>query len=286
MSNTEIIIFSKNRTLQLKSLLLSLRAFSDIDEKCINIIYVESGGISYETLKKQFACKFIRQGIFLEDLRNIVSEMKAEYVTFMVDDLIFRDSFSFAKEEKVFEKHPELDAFSHRLGLNIQIGKMPEFIGIEEDVIAWDTSAELGKHWNYFWDVSSASYRKTHVAEYLSKCRVDKEFFPNPFEFHYYSCMPSTRASGLVKYINMLRYPFRKKSMRMACYKKSICFTQGVNLVAEINDVRAESFDIQTLHRKMEEGYVADYRILKDADVRAPNAGPEFFKLIKEKDLK
>jgi len=228
----------------------------------------------------------IKQGVFLEDVRKIVSDTDASYITFMVDDLIFRENFSFEKEEKVFEKHPEIDAFSHRLGLNIKIGRNPEFIDIEDDIIAWDTSAELGKHWNYFWDVSSASYRKSHVTEYLSKCRVNKEFFPNPFEFHYYSCMPSTRASGLVKYINMLRYPFRKNSMRMACYKKSKCFTQGVNLVAEINDVRTETFDIQTLHRKMEEGYVADYRILKDADVKAPNAGPEFFKLIKEEEFK
>lgn len=280
---TEAIIFSKNRTLQLKSLLLSLREFSDLPEDMINIIYVESGNISYELLRKEFKCKFIKQSLFLNDLKNIVLNSRAEYIMFMVDDLIFREKFSVGREEKILDGDKNLDAFSHRLGKNIEVGRTPSFRQIEDDIIEWETAENLGKHWNYFWDVSSSTYRKSLVREYLSKCRVAKETFPNPFEFHYYSCMPSTRASGIVRLINSLRYPFRKKSNKVACYVKSKCFTQGVNLVAAINDKRDELFDIQTLHKKMEEGYIVDYHILKDAEIKAPNAGPEYFRLIKEK---
>lgn len=279
---TEAIIFSKNRTLQLKSLLLSLREFSDLPEDMTNIIYVESGGISYETLKKEFRCRFIKQSLFLNDVKNIVANSRAEYILFMVDDLIFREKFSIGKEEKILDANKGLDAFSHRLGKNIEVGKAPSFRHLEDDIIEWETSGGLGKHWNYFWDLSSSTYRKKLVLEYLSKCRPGKESFPNPFEFHYYSCMPSTRASRIVSLINSLRYPFRKKSNRMACYARSICFTQGVNLVAAINDERDELFDTLTLHKKMEEGYIVDYHVLKNAEIKAPNAGPEYFKLVKE----
>ena len=281
---TEAVIFSKNRTLQLKSLLLSLREFSDLPEEMINIIYVESGGISYEVLKKEFRCRFIKQSAFLGDVKNIVADSKAEYILFMVDDLIFREKFSIEREERILDGDKGLDSFSHRLGKNIQVGRTPSFRRLEDDVIEWETSGGLGKHWNYFWEVSSSTYRKKLVLEYLSKCRPDRESFPNPFEFHYYSCMPSTRASGLIRLINSLRYPFRRKSSRIACYLKSRCFTQGVNLVAAINDKRDEVFDILTLHKKMEEGYIVDYHVLKDAEIKAPNAGPEYFRLVKQSE--
>lgn len=279
--NTHLVIFSKDRTLQLKSLLLSLRHFSDLPEENITVIYVESQGITYEPLIKEFKCKFLRQTVFLTDLINDISNSGAAYTGFMVDDLIFRDTVSFKDMEKLLDNDISLDAFCFRMGRNIHCGKQPEFKS-NPPFIEWETSPTLGRHWNYFWEVSSSFFRTEFVMKYLSKCRTHKERFPNPFEYHFYACMPNSRSSGLAGIYLKLRYPFARKKHKIASYEYSKCFTQGVNLVADLGVERAESFDIKTLHAKMMEGYIADFKNLKDALPESPNAGNKFFKLVKE----
>lgn len=284
--NSRIIIFSKIRTLQLKSLLLSIRKYGDIDETKIDVLYVENSEISYKPLIKTFKCNFVHETDFLNDLKQIIYNADSEYICFMVDDLIFRDSFNCKKIEAFLDERKDIDSFTLRLGKNINAGRMPEFEVIDNEILVWNTSADLGRYWNYFWELCSSFYRKKLVLKYLSKCRQGKETFPNPFEFHYYSCMPSTHpTSQIVKAVNTIRFLFKKKSNRMACFMDSKCFTQGVNLVAEINDVRQEIFNPLTLHKKMEEGYIVDYKYLKNIKPESPNPGHKYFKLIKECEL-
>lgn len=281
---TKIIVFSKNRTLQLKSLLLSLRDFSDVSEEDISVLFVDSEGIDYGVLEKDFKCEFVKQKNFLGDVKRLVSENDAEYILFMVDDLIFRNEFSIKEIERFLGMHPEIEAFSFRLGENIE-GPLPQFMQHSEGVLVWETETSLGKHWNYFWELSGTMYRKKHVMEYLHKCRPDRENFPNALEYHYYACMPTVRTEGIKGMINNLRFFFRKKSHVMASFFRSKCFTQGVNLVADINDERKETFSPLELHRKMLDGYIIDYKSLKDTDVHTPNPGHEHFKLIKESEI-
>lgn len=282
---TNIIIFSKNRTLQLKSLLLSLHYYSDVPEENINIIYKADPDISYEPLIKRFKCNFIKQGNFLEDVRNVVNSSKSGYVWFMVDDLIYRQPFSLEKIESFLDTHKDVESFCLRLGKNIERGKAPEFIYQKDDFCVFDTSEDLGKYWNYFWELCSSVYRRELVLKYLSKCRPDKETFPNPFEFHYYACMPTTRISGFLKLINSIRFVFKKKSDRVACFSESKCFIHGVNLVAELNDGREEPYEIKLLHKRMEEGYVVDFIPDKSIKIDSPSPGHKYFKLIPENDL-
>lgn len=267
--------------------MLSLREYGDFDERKIDVLYVENSEISYEPLIKTFECNFIRQAEFLDDLKKIICDTDSEYICFMVDDLIFRDSFTYKKIEALLDRRNDIDSFTLRLGKNINIGKTPEFEVVDNEILVWDTSVGLGRYWNYFWELCSSFYRRKLVLEYLSKCRREKENFPNPFEFHYYSCMPSTHhTSQIVKMANTLLFLFKKKSNRMACFMESKCFTQGVNLVAEINDARQEFFDPRTLFQKMQEGYVVDYKYLKNILPESPNPGHKYFRLIKECDLK
>ena len=75
---TTLIIFSKDRTLQLKSLLLSIKANYDIPEKDIFIIYKNTiKKISFEALKEEFGVNFIEQGDFLQDIKDIVFNTKS-----------------------------------------------------------------------------------------------------------------------------------------------------------------------------------------------------------------
>jgi len=281
---TNILIFSKNRTLQLKSLLLSMRYFTDIDETRITILYVQDDPeVDFQPLKDEFKCRFYEQVSFLQDIKNIVADFDGDYIQFMVDDLIFRDSINYTEIEKLLDSNPDIDAFQCRLGYNIKCGKEPEFTQIDK-FICWNTSSDIGKYWNYFWELTSGIYRRNLVQAYIDKCRPHREFFPNPFEDHFYTCMPNTnpRPSFIVNLVNAVRFCFKRKSHKIASYEQSKCYTMGVNLVADIDDDREQKFDTASLHKKMLDGYLIDFKSLKDALPEKPNAASPFFKLIKE----
>lgn len=300
------IIFSKDRTLQLKSLILSIKENTDLPEKNIYVIYKNANPeISYKHLFESFPeCNFIEQDVFLYDIENIVKNSGMKYFEFMVDDLIVKEYFSYQFIEEFLEDHPDVDSFCMRMGSNIDCGKAPDFETIELEselmeravgkgnsvkVLVWNTAKGLGKHWNYCWDTSSSIYKKQLFLDYICKCRPDKETFPNPFEDHFYTCMPTTtpRPSLLVNIINAIRFCGKKKSMKIACFEKTKCFTQGVNLVADIpGDARNDQdlFDPVSLHRKMLDGYIIDFKSLKDVYPEQPNAGHQFFKLVKQGD--
>jgi hypothetical protein len=251
-----------------------------VSEKNINVIYKADEGISYEPLINEFRCRFIRQGNFLKDIKKIITRNEADYIWFMVDDLIYRDNFSLTEIENYLDSNPDLESFCLRLGKNITAkGRQPDFLRDDDGILVWNTREGQGKHWNYFFELSSSIYRRSLILEYLNKCRPDKETFPNPFEFHYYACMPTTNVSGLLKFYIALRYPFRKKSGTVACFETSKCFTHGVNLVAELNDKRPETYSFKDLHGKMFEGYIVDF--ISPVDINTPNPGGNLFKLVK-----
>jgi len=283
---TTLIIFSKDRTLQLKSLLLSIKANYSIPEKDIFIIYKNTiKDVSFEPLKEEFEANFIEQKDFLQDIKNIVYNTKSDYIQFMVDDLIVPRKIDLHQVEEFLNDHPEVDSFCFRMGQNIKCGTQPDFKVYDDNILVWETSKKWGKHWNYSWDMSSSLYRKEIVIKYLKKCRHDKETFPNPFEDHFYTCMPSTAPRPLIiNVINAIRFCFCKKSMKIACFTESKCFTQGVNLVADIKgDDREQQFDPISLHKKMMEGFVIDFESLKTIKPQEPNAGHLNFKLKKVK---
>lgn len=287
------IIFSKDRTLQLKSLLLSLRELTDLPEANIHVIYKNANSdISYGPVIGEFPeCNFIKQGDFLGDVRKVVESAGTDDLQFMVDDLIFRDNFSFVAIEKLLESRPDIDSFCPRMGMNIQCFPTPLFESIAthdqqngEKILVWDTARWLGKHWNYCFDVSSSIYRKALVSKYLTRCRPARESFPNPFEDHFYTSMPTTHPRPFpVNLINAVRFLGQKKSMRIACHEESRCFTQGVNLVADIDDPSrsVDIYDPVSMHKKMLEGYIIDFRSLKSVLPDQPNAEGKFFNLTK-----
>lgn len=279
---TTLIIFSKDRTLQLKSLLMSIRVNYNIPEQDIFIIYKNTiPEISFDSLKDEFKSNFIEQGDFLQDIKDIVLGSSSDYIQFMVDDLIVPRTVDLRLVENFMDEHLDVESFCFRMGKNIKCGEQPEFQDYDNNILTWKTSKKWGKHWNYAWDMSSSLYRKNIVIEYLNKCRHDKETFPNPFEDHYYTCMPSTAPRPLlIEVINAIRFCCRKKSMKIACFTKSTCFTQGVNLVADIiGDNREQQFDPVSLHKQLLDGYIIDFESLKNIYPEQPNAGHQHFKL-------
>lgn len=287
MSNTEIIIFSKNRSLQLKSLLKSINHYSDIRDNEISVVYTTVPEVPYDSLTSQFGCRFIQQGDFLNDLIGIVEGSDSDYVMFMVDDLIFKDNFSLRGIERFLDSSPEVNCFSLRLGKNIQDGRYPQFSEAGENMLVWETESGLGRLWNFFWELTSTVYRRKLVSRYLRKCSPRKVSYPNPLESHYYVRMPSNlRPRNRMKRLLLdIRFLTADNGNRMACFERSKCFTQGVNLVAERDIDYRSVASPQELHQKMKDGFIVDYRSIHGVENVWPNTGQKYFRLVLDQDL-
>lgn len=304
MPKTEIIIFSKNRPLQLKSLLISIIENSDIEANQINIIYKVEHGISYDRLIEQYDCNFILQSNFLIQVYDLIRCSESDYIFFMVDDLIFRDKFSLKEVEFFLENNQDVEAFSFRLGRNIEDGLKPNFCQPDGGkFLTWETAKGLGNTWNYFWEVSSSIYRKELVLNYLEKCNPNYINFPNPLEQYYYDCMPHYRGNSLKRfikfsflifplqfksnrfniknYITSILFYFRNRRSKMACFEKSKCFTQGINMVAERKIGYQVTYDIFYLNDKFKQGFIIDHKSLKNINNKHPNEGNKYVKLVK-----
>ena len=289
MMDIEWILFSKDRTLQAKSCILSFTAISDVTAGDITMLYVDSAEISYEPLKKEFPCRFVKQtNNFYEDIVGILRNTSKPFVSFMVDDLIFRDCFTAAEITALMQKYHDLDSFSLRLGKNIKDGHPPEFEKIGNKILSWKTTPGLGTSWNYFWELTGAIYRREMVLDYMKKCPADKVTFPNPLEFLYYDIIPNVFASsrGVLRTLKHPKYLlwklFRQSEMskRIACYEKSRAFTQGVNMVASMGVDYDTYIAPQKMHKLFLEGYRIDFECLKDVHNIKPNAGRQYFRLV------
>lgn len=288
MSDIEWIMFSKHRTLQALSCASSLCSLSEVRPEEITVLYVDSGAISYEPLKKQLPCRFIKQTNFYKDFTDILRNSSKPLVGFMVDDLIFRERLSCRQIESLMSKYKDLDCFSLRLGRNIRDARAPAFEVLEPGVISWKTAKGLGKSWNYFWEVSGSVYRKEIVLDYLEKLSGKEISFPNPLEFHYYKIMPNFLMSSAGA-LNVLAHPRywlwslccpQKMAKRMACYERSRAFTQGVNLVASRNMNYNTHATPEELHELFLRGYRIDFQCLKDVENTRPNAGRTYFRIV------
>tara|TARA_Y100000996_G_scaffold414400_1_gene405157 strand:+ start:3784 stop:4635 length:852 start_codon:yes stop_codon:yes gene_type:complete len=280
MSNTQILIFSKERTLQLNSLIQSLLYYSDVSQEDITVLFKDSEDISYKSLINKYSCNFRQEKSFLTDVKNIIQNNKKQYCMFLVDDFIVRDNFSIGVMESVLRSPNGITAFSLRLGSNIKDHQSPEFVTLPDSVLSWRTNKKYGKSWNYIWELSSSMYESSFVANYLSQCDPEYVDFPNPLESYYYGCNPSQYVTKN-RLLRKLKFLGKYEAKGMAAFSISKGFTQGVNLVANRDLEYKDLYTPKFLHEKFLNGYGIDYISLKNINNEKPNAGRSHFKLIK-----
>lgn len=288
MHDIQWILFSKHRTLQAASCIQSLTTLSDVAAEDITVLYVDSAEIDYAPLQRAFPCQFVRQTNFYSDVLRAVRNATSPFIAFLVDDLIFREHFSAARTSVLLHRYSDLDAFSLRLGMNIEDGRPPRFEILEPDVRAWNTAPGLGTSWNYFWELTGGIYRREMVLAYLERCPPHIVTFPNPMESYYYAVMPNTLMSsrGMLatlrhpKYLYWRLFQRKATTKRMACYEKSIAFTQGVNLVANRSITYDTHVSPQQLHALYMMGYRIDFHCLSGIRNTKPNPGRKYFRLV------
>lgn len=98
-----VFIFSKDRPIQLCALLESFHKHNS-DNVPITVIYTASSkreSVAYlEIAKKWSTVNFTQETLFRETLIHQVSNAKEQRIVFLVDDIIFTNSFSFSSFEE------------------------------------------------------------------------------------------------------------------------------------------------------------------------------------------
>jgi hypothetical protein len=180
----DFMIFSKNRPMQLHALLSSFKEFA-INYKSLNVLYKydEEYFDSLQLLKSQFAdVKFIEETNFKNQVEDFLSH--GDFCSFLVDDIIFKDSSDMNQIASLLKNNPQLLCFSLRLGLHLKscymvnkAQKIPSG-AVHGDIFVWDwRHGEFD--WGYPLSVDGHIFRTSDMRNLTSAIQFGN---PNQFE--------------------------------------------------------------------------------------------------------
>lgn len=172
-----IIVFSKDRPMQMHCYLESVIRASGCREEQIYALYKEVFPICYDKVLRNFPqVNWIPEEDFNTQLLEII-EKADDYVIFGCDDVVFTDRFDLLQMEKYLEENEEVFGFSLRLGRNIK--PVPKKIKYEGQICSWDWTDNTG-HYGYPWELDCTMYRKEDVLDILRQ--IGKVDSPNYLE--------------------------------------------------------------------------------------------------------
>lgn len=161
-----IIVFSKDRPMQLHGYLESLLLFSDVEEGDIAVLFNETPQIDYERVISSFPnVKWVKEKSFHADLVNMI-EASNDYIMFGCDDVVFTSPFSLSLAKDILKKNDDIFGFSLRLGSNIQ--PAPEDLLVITQYLKWNWQTTTALHYNYPWELDCTLYRKSDIQGMLA----------------------------------------------------------------------------------------------------------------------
>ncbi|WP_113660531.1 hypothetical protein [Pedobacter nanyangensis] len=245
-----IIVFSKDRPLQLEAYLTSLMYYSGLKEQNFTILYKATENIKYEKLIKKYSnITWIDEQNYAADLKNAI-EKANDFLIFGCDDVFFKEYMNINHALDVLRKDEEVFSFHLRLGRNIE--NKPRYEE-NKNYIKWDWTLAKGMHWNYPWEVSAAVYRKKDVLSIIDSLDFNLCRSPNYFE----DLIAQSIMNG-----------------NIVVQKKLAAFASGKALTLTVNRVQDDyqnPFDsssetsIEDLYRLYEEGMFLDWKKFENA---------------------
>lgn len=198
-----IIVFSKDRPMQLHGYLESIIRASGCREEQIYVLYKEVFPIHYDKVKRYFPqVNWISEEEFDVQLRDIV-EKADDYIIFGCDDVVFIDCFDLQQMEEYLQENGEVFGFSLRLGQNIR--PIPKRTKRTGNIRSWDWTSSQG-HYGYPWELDCTMYRKEDVLHILQQ--IGKAGTPN-----YLESTPEENAAFYIKRPAMASYADNSKAV-------------------------------------------------------------------------
>jgi glycosyltransferase family protein len=161
-----VLVFSKDRPMQLHAYLESLFLFSDIRAEDINILYKETPEIDYTRVLSEFpGVNWVKEECFHDDLLRLIGS-SGDYIMFGCDDVVFTSPLNLSFAVDILKENEDIFGFSFRLGSNIQPSPKSALNLMQYLKWNWQTATEL--HYNYPWELDCTLYRKSDVENMLS----------------------------------------------------------------------------------------------------------------------
>lgn len=184
----DLIIFSKNRPLQLYALLESLYQHTDSQKSAnVSVIYRydQSFRASIDELSDKFSfVSFIEQNDFYQDVINCLKTTTNRFCAFLVDDIVFKENISLANTCHLLLSNPHILTFSMRMGMHLNFcyptnsrQSIPDG-NIQKGFFAWNWKVGHGD-WSYPFSLDGHIFRKEDLERWTSKITFSN---PNQFE--------------------------------------------------------------------------------------------------------
>lgn len=184
----DIIIFSKNRPLQLYALLETLYLHTDAQKSAnVTVIYRYEQEFSHsidEIADRFFSVRFVEQRDFYQDVINCLKVTTNRFCSFLVDDIVFKENISLANTCHLMMTNPQILTFSMRMGTHLNFcyptnsrQSIPDGT-IQSGFFAWNWKSGQGD-WSYPFSLDGHIFRKEDVERWLSKISFSN---PNQFE--------------------------------------------------------------------------------------------------------
>lgn len=256
-----VIVFSKDRPLQLQAYLESLLYYSGIQENSIYVLH-KATDISYQDLINKYSrVNWIAEKDFYSDLIATINQV-GDFILWGCDDVLFKSFFNPEICAKSLDEDSEIFGFSLRNGKNIQ--PCPHLSDRGEYWLCNWTDAPQG-YWSYPWEVSASVYRKKDVLDFvkLSNNIINPNYFEGELA-HYFSI----HKGDCKKYI--------------ACFEVSKTVTLTINRVQETHPNLfdgTKDTDINSLYQYFIQGYKLNWRKLKDCNNSLAHVMSEYFEL-------
>jgi hypothetical protein len=205
---------------------------------------------SYAILMSEFPqISFKKEENFKKDLLNLIgnesniswgknSPTSPDFVTFIVDDQIFTESFSMGVVADCLNKNPDCIGFSLRLGKNCVRcfpydceQAIPKTEKVSKNILKYNWQ-EAEYDFNYCLELSASVYRIKDVIEMLELCEYSS---PNHLESIMSSC-------------------FYKDKPNLLMFEKSASFSYPMNKVQTSHPNRSGDFNPDTLRLIYEKG--------------------------------
>jgi len=244
-----IIVFSKNRALQLDLFLRSfLKYVKNSDIYKINVLYTSTNSFfenGYNKIKNKYHnINLIKETNFKKDLLTLINK-KNQYIVFFVDDDIFKNNIDFYDDqEKFFKENNDILCRSLRLHpklkkcypANLIYTKIPDFIKISNNSFKF-------KWKNYQGDYGYPMSLDGHIFRTIELLPLLKN--------RYYTNPNSLEGVLFIQPLN---------NSYMLCYDKSIIINNPCNIVQTNNPNIHGNEDIVKLNQK----YLDEFEISFD----------------------
>ncbi len=275
-----ILLFSRDRALQLEATLHSLRLQTADSVTAQVVVLFRATSPRYESQYAQVAMDYGDMAHFVveADFRSQVADilhgigvatpspaagpMSADDVNhwlFLVDDCLFIRPFQLGSAEDALDAHSDALGFSLRLGVNTtycySLGRpqrLPVSTKLESGILKFRWPGAQGD-FGYPLEISSSLYRARMVMDFVSGLRFNS---------------PSTLESQMALHAG----DFSRRHPALLCFEHSVAFCAPVNRVQEVFDNRAgavDKYSIQHLADLFDEGRRINVRSLTGFE---PNA--------------